>query len=79
MGKLYSLTGFELSFPDCSAWTTEFMSLFFFSLFPFFPVLVKRPQLLISQLELYFAYHSNQHIFVSMETKPLLSHTIEIF
>lgn len=43
MGKLYSLTGFELSFPDCSAWTTEFMSLFFFSLFPFFPVLVKRP------------------------------------
>lgn len=31
MVKLYGLSGFELSFPDCSAWTTEFASLFFFS------------------------------------------------
>lgn len=35
MGKLYSLTGFELSFPDCSAWTTEFMSLVFFLIVSF--------------------------------------------
>lgn len=31
MVKLYGLSGFELSFPDCSAWTTEFASLFFLS------------------------------------------------